>query len=176
MQNHSRLPVLSLASGAVCVGIHCAWEREGDYSGYCQLQSVYGCCARSACLHRRIGVGTHRHTDTHTPCTCTCVDTPYLLFWLQNIRTHNTHTTRSATGLISGPSELGEAFNQGQHTALGIKLIPPSLSLLPSPSLSFFHSLSPHTEQSCWLNISQQHFVPEKLKLDHWRLKIVSHL
>lgn len=113
------------------------------------------------------------HLDrTHTPCACTCVDIPYLLFLLQNIHTQPTHTHThrpGRPGLISGPSELREAFNQGQHTALGISLIPPS-----PHHLSLTHS--PHAEPSCWLNISQQHFVPEKLKLDHWRLKIVSHL
>lgn len=98
MLSHRRLPVLSLASGSVCVGIYCAWEREGDYSGYCQLQSVCGCCARSACLHRRIGVGTHTYTRTHTPCACTCVDIPYLLFLLQNIHTHSTHTRTAPRG------------------------------------------------------------------------------
>lgn len=44
----------------------CEREKEGDYSAYCQLQSVYWCCARSACLHRRIGVGTHTIIGTHT--------------------------------------------------------------------------------------------------------------
>lgn len=43
----------------------------------------------------------------------------------------HTHAHSAQSGLISGPSELREAFNQGQLTALGIFLIP--LSLTHSP-------------------------------------------
>lgn len=55
---------------------------------------------------------------THV-CTCACVDTLYLRFLApEHTHTQNTHTAQS--GLISGPSELREAVNQGQLTALGI--------------------------------------------------------
>lgn len=116
------------------------------------------------------GTHTHTHTDFLYMHMCRHPLSPPLAAEY----THTEHSHRpERTGLIGGPSELGEAFNQGQHTALGITLTLQSLSLslLPPLFLSFFHSLSPHTEQSCWLSISRQHFVPEKLKLDHWRVQ-----
>ena len=101
MLSHRRLPVLSLASGSVCVGRDSERGREITVA-IANFKVSTGVVPGQHVYTGELVLG-HTHTHTHTPCACTCVDTPYLLFWLLNIPTHNTHTAQSALVLSVVP-------------------------------------------------------------------------
>lgn len=172
------------------------WLGAGLQRLYCQVQSVYGCCARSARLHRESRcweTHTHTHALTHnTSCMPVCKHTLSPPLAKEHAHTHtqkdthsqHTHSAHSALVLSVVPvSSRRHLIRVSVQLLASIRFLchrvpppsppnylPPCLSVVPPPrpARQTFLLARYFSATSCSGKKGK--------KLDHWRLQTVSRL